>query len=80
MIIGCCSINFYLHGNQSLNGKRQVVRSIKNRQKNSFNYRSRKLGDQDNWQYILIEISAVGSDRPYMDGLLTKVADVLLTE
>ncbi|MGY8759743.1 MAG: DUF503 family protein [Nitrospinaceae bacterium] len=33
MIIGCCSIKFYLHENQSLNGKRQVVRSIKDRLK-----------------------------------------------
>ena len=37
MIINCCSIKFYLHGNKSLKGKRQVVRFIKDRLKNNFN-------------------------------------------
>ena len=78
MIIGCCSVKYYLHGNQSLKGKRQVLRSIKDRLKNNFNVSVAGVGGQDNWQSLHIGISAVGLDRPYMDGLLTKVVDVLL--
>ena len=77
MVIGCCSIKFYLHGNRSLKGKRQVVRSIKDRLKNNFNVSVAEVGDQDNWQSLHIGIAAVGSDRPYMDGLLTKVVDAI---
>jgi len=77
MVIGCCSIKFYLHGNNSLKGKRRVTRAIKGRLKNDFNVSVAEVGDQDVWQNLHIGISAVGSDRPYMDGLLTKVVDAI---
>ena len=77
MVIGCCSIKFYLHGNNSLKGKRRVLRSIKDRLKNDFNVSVAEVGDQDVWQSLHIGISAVGSNRPYMDGLLTKVVDAI---
>ena len=77
MIIGCCSIKFYLHGNRSLKGKRQVVRSIKDRLKKNFNVSVAEVGDQDNLQSLHIGISAISSDRPYMDGLLTKVTNAI---
>jgi uncharacterized protein YlxP (DUF503 family) len=77
MIIGCCSIKFYLHGNRSLKGKRQVVRSIKDRLKRNFNVSIAEVGDQDNYQNLHIGISAISSDRSYMDGLLTKITDAI---
>ena len=77
MVIGCCSIKFYLHGNNSLKGKRRVVRAIKDRLKNDFNVSVTEVGDQDVWQSLHIGISAVGSNRPYMDGLISKVVDAL---
>ena len=77
MIIGCCSIKFYLHGNKSLKGKRQVVRSIKDRLKKNFNVSIAEVGNQDNWQSLQIGIVAVGSDRSYMDGLLTLVVNAI---
>ena len=77
MVIGCCSIKFYLHGNNSLKGKRRVVRAIKDRLKNDFNVSVIEVGDQDVWQSLHIGISAVGSNRPYMDGLISKVVDAI---
>ena len=77
MVIGYCSIKFYLHGNNSLKGKRRVVRAVKDRLKNDFNVSVAEVGDQEVWQSLHIGISAVGSDRPYMDGLLTKVVDAV---
>ena len=77
MVIGCCSIKFYLHGNNSLKGKRRVVRVIKDRLKNDFNVSIAEVGDQDVWQSLHIGISAVGSNRPYMDGLMSKVVDAI---
>ena len=77
MVIGCCSIKFYLHGNNSLKGKRRVVRAIKDRLKNDFNVSVAVVGDQDVWQSLHIGISAVGSNRPYMDGLISKVVDAI---
>ena len=77
MVIGCCSIKFYLHGNNSLKGKRRVVRAIKDRLKNDFNVSVAEVGNQDVWQSLHIGISAVSSDKPYMVGLMAKVVDAI---
>ena len=77
MVIGCCSVNFYLHGNNSLKGKRRVVRALKDRLKNDFNVSVAEVGNQDVWQSIHLGISAVGVDQPYIDGLLSKVIDAI---
>ena len=77
MVIGCCSIKFYLHGNNSLKGKRRVVRAIKDRLKNDFNVSVAEVAVQDDWQSLHIVISAVSSIRPYMDGLISKVVDAI---
>ena len=77
MVIGCCSIKFYLHGNNSLKGKRRVVRAIKDRLKNDFNVSIAEVGNQDVWQSLHIGISAVSSDKPYMDGLMTKIVNAI---
>ena len=77
MVIGCCSIKFYLHGNNSLKGKRRVVSAIKERLKNDFNVSVAEVGNQDVWLSLHIGISAVSSDTPYMDGLMAKVVDAI---
>tara|TARA_B100000029_G_C17501495_1_gene932818 strand:- start:1094 stop:1396 length:303 start_codon:yes stop_codon:yes gene_type:complete len=77
MVIGCCSIRFYLHGNNSLKGKRRVVRAIKDRLKNDFNVSIAEVGSQDVLQSLHIGISAVSSDKPYMDGLMTKIVNAI---
>ncbi len=75
MKIGCCSIKFYLHGNNSLKGKRRITKSIKDRVKNKFNVSIAEVGDQDVWQNLHIGIVAVGADHKYLDGLMSKVVD-----
>ena len=77
MVIGCCSLKFYLHGNNSLKGKRHVLRALKDRLKNNFNVSVAEVGAQDVWQSIHLGISAVGTDKPYIDGLLSKVIDAI---
>ena len=77
MVIGCCSVKFYLHGNNSLKGKRRVLRALKDRLKNNFNVSVAEVGAQDVWQSIHLGISAVGKDKPYIDGLLSKVIDAI---
>jgi hypothetical protein len=75
MNIGYCSLRFYLHGNNSLKGKRKVIRSIKDRLKNKFNVSVAEVGDQDVWQNIHLGIAAVNSDAQYLDGLFKHVVN-----
>jgi hypothetical protein len=76
MVIGCCSIKFYLHANRSLKEKRRVVRAIKDRLKNSFNVSVAEVGDQDRLQSLHIGICC-GVGPPVYDGLMTKVVDAV---
>jgi uncharacterized protein YlxP (DUF503 family) len=75
MKVGCCSIKFFLHGNNSLKGKRRITKSIKDRIRNKFNISVAEIGDQDVWQSLHIGIVAVGSDHKYLDGLMSKVVE-----
>ena len=75
MKIGCCSIKFFLHGTDSLNGKRRITKSIKDRVRNKFNISIAEIGDQDVWQNLHIGIVAVGSDHKYLDGLMSKIVE-----
>jgi uncharacterized protein YlxP (DUF503 family) len=75
MKVGCCSIKFYLHGNQSLKDKRRVINSIRDRMKNKFNVSIAEIGDQDVWQTLHLGFAAVSSDQQYLEGLMSQVVD-----
>lgn len=75
MLVGCCSLKFFLHGNNSLKEKRRITKSIKDRIKNKFNISIAEIGDQDVWQNLHLGIVAVGSDFKYLDGLMNKVVE-----
>ena len=75
MNLGYCSLRFFLHGNNSLKGKRKVIRAIKDRLKNKFNVSVAEVGDQDVWQNIHLGIAAVNADAQYLDGLLKQVVN-----
>ena len=53
------------------------MRAIKDRLKNDFNVSIAEVGNQDVWQSLHIGISAVGSGKPYMDGLMAKVINAI---
>ncbi len=77
MKIGYVSLRFFLHGNNSLKGKRKVIRAIKDRLKNKFNVSVAEVGDQDVWQSIHLGIAAVNADAQYLDGLLKQVVNFI---
>lgn len=63
MFVGGCTLTLYLHGNNSLKGKRQVVSSIKGRVKNKFNIAIAEVGEQDNHRKIVLGIATVSGDK-----------------
>ena len=77
MKVGICYIQFHLHGNRSLKGKRQVVRTLKDRLKNKFNVSVAEVGDQDVWQTLQLGIAAVSADGRYLEGLLQQLVEFI---
>ncbi|MEK7774061.1 MAG: DUF503 domain-containing protein, partial [Deltaproteobacteria bacterium] len=50
MVVGICRISLVIHGNASLKGKRQVLKSIIEKVRNRFNVSIAEVGDNDLWQ------------------------------
>lgn len=73
MVVGILKIEFHLHDNRSLKGKRKIVKSMVDKVKHRFNVAVAEIGSNDKWQKIELGISAVGNDRRHIDSSLTNV-------
>ena len=58
---------------QSLKDKRQVVRSLKDRLRGSFNVSVAELDPSSLWNQATIGIVAISHSRDYLDGLMKNV-------
>ncbi|GMR04458.1 MAG: DUF503 domain-containing protein [Thermodesulfobacteriota bacterium] len=77
MVIVVCRITLALHGNRSLKGKRQIVKSLVNKVRNRFNVSVAEVGDNDLWQRAVIGVSAVGNDRSFLNSKMDKVINLI---
>jgi uncharacterized protein YlxP (DUF503 family) len=77
MVIGVCQLDFRIPENQSLKGKRHVIRKMIDRVKHQFNVAISEVGDNDLWQRGQIGICTVGNDRRHINSSLDKVIDFI---
>ena len=73
MVVGTLIIEFRLHDNRSLKGKRKVVRSMVDKVKHRFNVAVAEIGSNDKWQKIELGLSTVGNDRRHVDASLNNI-------
>jgi uncharacterized protein YlxP (DUF503 family) len=77
MVIGVCQLDFRIPENQSLKGKRHVIRKMIDRVRHRFNVAISEVGDNDLWQRSQIGICTVGNDRRHINSSLDKVIDFI---
>jgi len=77
MVIGVCQLDFRIPENQSLKGKRHVLRKMIDRVRHRFNVAISEVGDNDLWQRGQIGICTVGNDRRHINSSLDKVIDFI---
>ncbi len=77
MVIGAMTIELFIHENQSLKGKRKVVKSMIGKVKSRFNVAIAEVGYNDKWQRIELGISTVGNDRRHVNSSLDNVFSFL---
>ena len=77
MVIGAMTIELFIHDNQSLKGKRKIVKSMIGKVKSRFNVSIAEVGFNDKWQRIELGISTVGNDRRFVDSSLANVLSFL---
>ena len=73
MVVGICQLDIRIHGNNSLKGKRQVIKQIVDRTKSRFNVSIAEVGDHDLWQRTKIGFSIVGNDRRHINSRLDTI-------
>ncbi len=75
MQVGVCKLQLRLPENESLKGKRHVVKSLVDRVRNRFNVSIAEVEDQDQWRLITLGVGCVSNDGQYINEVLSKVVD-----
>lgn len=73
MPIAYLTLELRIEGAHSLKDKRQAVRSLKDRLRNSFNISVAEVDPTDLWQRASIGIVSISDSRDYLQGLMQNV-------
>ena len=73
MIVGTLSLHLHLARPNSLKDKRRILRSLRDLVHQRFNVSVAEVDDQDVWQSAVLGLSAVGTDTPYVQEVLSHV-------
>jgi uncharacterized protein len=73
MHVGVCTIELRLPGNDSLKGKRRILKSIIRRIGQEFNVSIAEVEAQDIWQRAVLGVSGVSSSAEYVHGQMERV-------
>ncbi|WP_461211129.1 DUF503 domain-containing protein [Desulfocurvus sp. DL9XJH121] len=72
MILGVLKLEFRLHGNRSLKGKRQVAASLKQKLRNKFNVAVSETEAQDSHERLVLAVVTVSGDSRRVQSVLEK--------
>jgi uncharacterized protein len=73
MVIGTLSVTLQVPTSGSLKDKRQVIRSLTSRVRQTFNVAVAEVGDQNLWQSAVIGIACVSENARHADEMCQKV-------
>lgn len=73
MPIATLTLELRIEGAHSLKDKRQVLRSLKDKLRSSFNVSIAELEQSDLWQRATVGVVSISSSRDYLAGLMQQV-------
>ena len=73
MNVGVCKVTLRLPENQSLKGKRRVIKSLCARIRNKFNVAIAEVDDNDAWQIATLGITCVSNSNRHVEQALDHV-------
>ncbi len=77
MFIGVLHVQLYISESGSLKSKRRVIKCLKDRIRANFNVSVSETGENEKWQKALISIACIGKDKKYINGILSRVGDLI---
>jgi uncharacterized protein len=72
-MIALLTLELHIEVAQSLKDKRRVLRSLKDRLRNSFNVSVAELDASNLWNRATVGVVAISDSRDYLDGLMKNV-------
>lgn len=72
MILGVLRLEFRLHGNRSLKGKRQVAASLRQKLRNKFNVSVSEVAAQDSLDRLVLAVATVSGETRRVQSVLEK--------
>jgi len=75
--VGVARVTFRLHGNDSLKGKRKIVKSLIEKSRNRFPVAIAEVDDLDRYQRATLGIAVIGNDSRLLNAILDKVVDYM---
>ena len=73
MVVGVCHLDLLIRENNSLKGKRRILKKIIERAKNKFNVSIAEVGNYDLWQSSQVGFCVVGNDKRFINSSLDKI-------
>jgi uncharacterized protein YlxP (DUF503 family) len=77
MFVGVCTIELHIPESGSLKTKRQSLRSLKDRIRNSFNVSVAEVDGNDLWQKASLAVAAVSNDKAHLNQTLDHVVNMV---
>jgi uncharacterized protein YlxP (DUF503 family) len=77
VIIGTARIELHIPGVNSLKGKRQIIKSMKEKIRNRFNVSIAEVEKQDLWQRATLGLACVAHDKRAANRILSKVINFI---
>ena len=74
MVVGVCRLQLFLAGNESLKGKRAVVRSLLGRVRAKFNVAAAEVGELDAHEHAELAFAVVSNDARHANAMLDTIA------
>jgi len=77
MNLGVCHMTLRLPENESLKGKRKVIKSLMARVRGSYNVAIAEVDDQDVWQLTTLGIACISNDARLNNRVLSQVVQFI---
>ena len=77
MVIAVLTVEYHLHGNDSLKGKRRVANSLKQKVRNTFNVSLAEAGTEDSLARLRLAVVSVSNSERHLRARMDKCLDMM---
>ena len=75
MHIGACVVTLHLEASRSLKDKRQVIRSLMERTRRTFNVAIAEIEEQDAWQTAVLGLAVVSNEAGHAERQIERILE-----